>query len=49
MDCLAQAIKVINFKLILCMLGRSHKLQYEIRKPIPKGPRVTNSFYLQNY
>jgi hypothetical protein len=43
-------ISLHDVKLILCMLGRLHKLQYEIRKPIPKGPkRVSNSVYLYNY
>ena len=46
----SNAISLHDFKLILCMLGRLHKLQYEIRKSIPRGPkRVSNSVYLQNY
>jgi hypothetical protein len=34
---------------ISCRALTLHKLQYEIRKPIPKGPGVINSVYLQNY
>jgi hypothetical protein len=34
----SNAISLHNFKLILCMFGCFHNLQYEIRKPIPKGP-----------
>jgi hypothetical protein len=46
----SNAISLHDFKLILCMLARLHKLQYEIRKPIPKDPKkVSNSVYLQNY
>jgi hypothetical protein len=46
----SNAISLHDFKLILCMLGRLHKLQYEIRKSIPRGPkRVSNSVYLKNY
>jgi hypothetical protein len=41
----SNAISLHDFKLILCMLGRLHELQYEIQKPIPKGPRVINSVY----
>ena len=35
----SNAISLHDFKLILCMLGRLHKLQYKIRKPIPKSPK----------
>jgi hypothetical protein len=34
----SNAISSHDLKLILCMLGRWHKLQNKIRKPIPKGP-----------
>ena len=46
----SNAISLHDFKLILCMRGCLEKLQYEIRKPIPKGPFTklfTCTVYLQ--
>ena len=34
----SNSISLRDYRLILCMLGCLHKLQYKIRKLIPKGP-----------
>ena len=43
----SNAISLHDFKLILCMLGRLHKLQYEIRKSIPRLSKVRGSWFLE--